>query len=35
MCITQMKEMEEEKEGYEDKGNLVDVGSIMVMGVAI
>ena len=35
MRITHMKEMEEEKEGDEDEGNLVGVGSIMVMGVAI
>ena len=35
MRITHMKEMEEEKAGDGDEGNLVGVDSIMVMGVAI
>lgn len=34
-CITQMKEMEEEKARDRDKGRLVGVGNIMVMGMAI
>ena len=35
MRITHMKKMEEEKARDGDKGNLVGMGSITVMGVAI